>query len=135
MADTTSERLGKYRFRWSESDKAAFPHLARAEELWNKWLSANEPSHEQHERKLLMDLYVDYEASKHFGSEIRTAGRPEFAWFNSEAKTPIQSGDDYRSRTAPLEKYRMRMYKTQRTGDFGRAMFEFIVTGDVTVGP
>jgi hypothetical protein len=29
----------------------------------------------------------------------------------------------------------MRMYRTQRTGDFGRAIFEFIVTGDVTVGP
>ena len=119
--------------RWSERDKAAFPHLARTDKLWEEWLSAHDPSDEQYQRKLLMDLHVDYEASKYFGSEFHTAGYAEFTWFNSEAPTPIQSADDYRNRTAPLQEYRIRLYELQRKGDVGRAIFEFILTGNVTL--
>ena len=135
MADTTSERHAKYRPRWSDADKAAFPHLARAEDLWSQWLSTNEPSREQQERKLLMDLYVDYEASKQFGTDFRTANRPEFEWFNHAAIGPVLSGDDYRLRTADLERYRALMYETHRIGDFGRAIFEFIVDGRIDSTP
>jgi hypothetical protein len=134
MAPAASDRQDRFAFRWSERDRAAWPYLKRVEELWNEWLSANEPTPAQAERKLLIDLSVHYEAAKYFGYDFRTAGVHEFAWFN-DAASPIESSDDYRHRTASLQRYWARVYETQRTGELERAIFDFIVTGDVATSP
>jgi hypothetical protein len=89
---------------WTQEERGTFRGAAETWDLWHEWLKTNAPSPEQLYRKLLLDLFFQYRAVHHLGSDFDT-NSPAYEEFNRCTGAPVESIDDYVSRIVALLDY------------------------------
>jgi hypothetical protein len=125
------------RFRWTQSEIQTFPYLGIAARQWDQWCSRNHPSQEQVFRKLLLDLYIEWQGANHRGDDFDTRMAIErFAEFRACTGQDICSRAEYATHVQPLQtaiwKWRERWVATgvvPPEGELARALVDFVLTG------